>query len=141
MKRIPLVLALLLAFAGIAAAVEQSVTFMPLVSSSLFLDRVEFNVIKWIDAPAGAGVGPMLEATSVTCHSRRIAYARDFLSNPAAHRPEIAKHLVTQTVILSAGTSGVSGSNNFDSAATDAALFSAISASWSAFSGCDVAGN
>lgn len=141
MKRIPLVLIVLVALAGLAEAVEQSVTFMPLVSSSLFLDRVEFNVIKWIDAPAGAGVGPMLEATSTPCHARRIAYARDFLSNPAAHRPEIAKHLATQSVVLSVGTSGVSGSNNFDSAATDAALFSAISASWSAFSGCDVAGN
>lgn len=141
MKRIPLVLAVLLALAGLAEAVEQSVTFMPLVSSSLFLDRVEFNVIKWVDAPAGGGVGPMLEPVNTACHSRRIAYARDFLSNPAAHRAEIAKHLITQTVILSNGTSGVSGSSTFDSVATDAALFAAISASWSAFALCDVANN
>jgi len=141
MKRVPLILVLVLAFAGIASAVEQSVTYMPLVNSSLFLDRVEFNVIKWIDAPVGGGVGPMLEPVSTPCHSRRIAYARDFLTNPGAHRAEIAKHLITQTVVLSVGTSGVSGSNNFDSAATDAALFSAISASWSAFAACDVSGN
>lgn len=141
MKRIPFILAVTLALAGMAEAVEQSVTFMPLVSSSLFLDRVEFNVIKWVDAPAGGGVGPMLEPTSTACHSRRIAYARDFLSNPAAHRAEVAKHLMTQTVILSNGTTGTTGTNTFDSAATDAALFSAISASWSVFALCDVANN
>lgn len=137
-KLIPPFLVVLLAFAGIASAVEQSVTYMPLISSTLFLDRVEFNVVKWIDAPAGGGVGPMLEATSTSCHTRRIAYARDFLASPAIRRVEVAKHLVTQTVILSAGTTGTAGTNTFDSAATDAALYSAISANWSAFSGCDV---
>ena len=134
------ILLVLVVFASVSIAVEPSVTYTPLLSSTLFLDRVEFNTVKWIDAPAGAGVGPMLEPTSTPCHTRRINYARDFLSNPAAHRPEVAKHLVTQTVVLGVGTTGTSGTNNFDSAATDAQLFSAISASWSAFSGCDVNG-
>lgn len=139
-KLIPLVL-FVLTLSGLAEAVEQSVTFMPLVSSELFLQRVEFNTFKWIDAPAGGGVGPILEATSTACHAKRIAYARAFAGAPAILRAEIAKHLVTQTVILSNSTSGVSGSSTFDSAATDAALFSAISASWSAFALCDVANN
>lgn len=139
MKRILFVaFVVVLAVAASAQAVEQSVTYMPLISSRTFLDRVEFNVVKWIDAPAGGGVGPMLEATSTACHARRIQLARDFLVTPATIRPAIAKHLVTQTVILSVGTTGTSGTDSFDSAATDAALFSAISASWSAFAGCDV---
>lgn len=137
-----LLLAILFAVFAVAAsaqAVENSVTYMPLVSSKLFLDRVEFNVIKWIDAPLGAGVGPMLEPTGTACHARRIQFARDFLVTPATIRPAIAKHLITQTVILSVGVSGTG--DTMDSVATDAALFSAISASWSAFAGCDVANN
>lgn len=136
-KLIPLLL-FVLALSGVAEAIEQSVTYMPLVSSETFLQRIEFNVVKWIDAPAGGGVGPMLEATSVACHTRRIQYARNFLASPLSTRVEVAKHLITQTVVLSNGTTGTTGTSNFDSAATDAALFSAVSASWSAFSGCDV---
>src|SRR5687768_12430873 len=136
MRKFPLVLAVL--FAVPLFAQEQSVTYMPLVQSARFLDRVEFSVIKWIDAPAGAGVGPMLEATSVPCHTRRIAYARDFINNPAAQRVAVAKHLITQTVILSESVTG-SGAT-LDTAATDAELFSAIAANWSAFSLCDVNG-
>lgn len=136
MKRlIPLVLAVALAVVP-AWAQEQSVTYMPLVASARFLDRVEFNVVKWIDAPAGGGVGPMLEATSVPCHARRIAYARNFLTAPGQYRVDVAKHLVTQTVVLSENVTG-SGAT-LDSAATDAELFAAIAASWSAFSQCDV---
>lgn len=137
-KLIPLVLAAVVFMAGTAMAVEQSVTYMPLVSSDLFLNRIEFNTIKWIDAPAGGGVGPMLEATGVACHARRIQYARDFLAAPGAHRAEIAKHLITESVILSVGTTGTTAAGTLDSAATDAALFSAISSNWSAFAACDV---
>lgn len=136
-RLIPLALCALLLAAPVMA-IEQSVTYMPLVQSELFLNRVEFNAEKWIDAPAGAGVGPMLEATSVLCHTRRLQYARDFLASPGSKRVEIAKHLVTTTAVLSVGTTGSVSAATLDSAATDAALFAAISANWSVYSACDV---
>lgn len=128
-KRIMLALVVVL-IAGAAFAVENSVTFMPLVSSQRFLDRVTYN----IDQEAAV---IQAESTAIGCHGMRAQLAIHVSQNPQAYAVVFATALAGHINVTTAGALTGAGAT-LDTPATDAALFAAIASVsvWNSIAGC-----
>jgi hypothetical protein len=126
------VLALLLA--GIAVSADTSQTYAPLKGSPLFQSRVAWTI---------AFTSPVILTEAATgsytasCHTLRANLAAAVARNPDAYAPIFASHLVTMSAVTTAGAlTGTLTAGTLDTPATDAALFSAVTAVWSTVAGC-----
>jgi hypothetical protein len=119
---------------GTAFAQQPSVTYMPLVSSTQFLNRVTFNIaqtVAGVETEAANAAG-----ANAACHTLRVQLAVRVASNPAGFAPTFAIQLVTTGAITTAGALTGAYPLTLDSPATDGAIFSAIGAMWSTIAGC-----
>lgn len=130
MKRIVITLSFVaLASVGLLA-VENSNTFMPLVQSLQFQNRVQYILVQ--EAPV-----IMAESGSVTCHKQRASLAVTIAQSPASYAVVFAVHLATNINVTSAGAlTGTSSAGTLDSPVTDAALLAAVASIWPTVSGC-----
>lgn len=135
MKRLALALLFVLAGALTAAAVENSVTFMPLTQSTQFTNRVAYII---------AMEAPVIETEAQTgsytaaCHTLRANLAASVARNPADFSARVfATHLVTNINVTTAGAlTGTVSAGTLDTPATDAALLAAVASLWSTVAGC-----
>jgi hypothetical protein len=138
-----LLLILLLGFATpVFAQALSAVQVMPLTTSQQFLNRVTFQIV--LEAPlveveasaytpAAGDTHPSTEA----CHTLRANLAASIARNPSGYALIFALHLVTTSNVTTAGAlTGTLALGTLDTPATDAALFSAVSAIWSDTAGC-----
>jgi hypothetical protein len=130
MRRLLLAILLLLLPAS-AFAQQASVTYMPLVASFQFVNRVTFNI---------ALAAPVIETETVapntpSCHTLRAKLAAQVAASPQSYALVFAVAVVTSSAVTTAGAPTGSG-QTLDSPITDAALFSAINAAWSSIAGC-----
>ena len=126
-------LTLVLGLLGIALLCAQNaVTFMPLLNSAQFLERVTYQMVL---------AAPVIETEAATgsytasCHSLRARLAVQVMQAPPAFTPVFGTALVTSSAITTAGALTGAGPT-LDTPATDAALFSAVNAAWSSIAGC-----
>lgn len=132
--RLCLIVVAALVFAAPALAVENSQTFMPLVGSIQFTNRVQYILAQ--ETPV-----ILTEAATGTytagCHTLRAALAVSIARNPAGYASVFAVFLATNINVTSAGAlTGSFNAGTLDTPATDAALFSAVSTLWSTVAGC-----
>lgn len=142
MRKILIALAIILICAVGLAAVETSVTFFPLTLSQQFRNRVTWTIaftapLIQVEAtnytPAAGDTHPSTPA----CHTLRATLAATVARNPDSYAPIFAAHLVTSGNVTGAGAlTGSLAAGTLDTPATDAALFSAVSAQWSTVAGC-----
>lgn len=133
MKRILTVcLVLILTVVGLSA--DNSQTYMPLVTSPVFTNRVQYILAQ--EAPViltEAATGSYTAA----CHTQRAALAVQVAKGPAAFAPVFAVHLATNINVTTAGAlTGSAAAGTLDSPVTDAAMLAAVASLWSAVSGC-----
>lgn len=129
-------LAVLFAVVGgvLVSAQQSSVTYMALVTSPQFLNRVAFMVAQTAPVIEAEAAGPQ-GAYTETCHQLRTSWATAVIRSPMIYAPVFAVSLVTTGAVTTAGALTGSGAT-LDTPATDGALFSAVGAMWSALSGC-----
>lgn len=132
LKRISLVGVLVLMMGAGLLAVENSNTFMPLVGSFTFTNRVQY-----ITAMEAAVILTEAQTGTYTaaCHTKRVALAAIIALGPAGYAPVFAVHLATNINVTSAGALTGSG-QTLDSPITDAAMLAAVASLWSTVSGC-----
>lgn len=141
MKRLLLTIALLL-LAAPAFAQQPSVTFEPLVGSTQFLNRVQFNIVQTaplieVEVQAYTPAGGDTHPSTALCHTYRAQLAANVARSPDAYAKVFAEHLVVNSAVTTAGPLTGGGNTAItDTPATDAALFSAIAAIWSTVAGC-----
>lgn len=139
MRRISL--ALLFCLCAVPVWAQQtSVALMPLIQSTQFTNRVTFQVILAAPAietesvaytPASGDTHP----STASCHTLRVKLAAAVSQNPLGYAQTFALHVITTSNVILAGA--LTGSvTTLDTPATDAALFSAVSAIWSDTAGC-----
>lgn len=129
MKRMLAIIVLLLLATPLMAQ-QNSNTYMPLVSSPTFTNRVQYIL---------AQEAPVIEAESgaTTCHLARAALAVKVSQNPASYAPVFAVFLATNINVTTAGAlTGTVAAGTLDSPVTDAALLAAIASIWPSISGC-----
>lgn len=133
MKKLTLALVVaVLMVVGLSA--DTSHTFAPLAQSPLFRSRVTWTI---------AFTTPVILTEAATgsytaaCHTLRANLAAAVARNPDSYAPIFASHLVTMSNVTTAGAlTGTLTAGTLDTPATDAALFSAVSAVWSTVAGC-----
>lgn len=129
-------------FAVPCFAQQTSVVYMPLVTSPQFLNRVVFQItletpLVQVEAVAYTPASGDTHPATPTCHTARVQLAQSVARNPAAYASIFAIHLVTTSNVTTAGAlTGSLTAGTLDTPATDAALFSAVSAIWSNVAGC-----
>lgn len=136
MKRILLgavLVLILLPIAGLLAQ-QNSNTFMPLVQSPTFTNRVQYIL---------AQEAPVIETEAQTgtytaaCHTLRAGLAVKISQSPASYASVFAVFLATNINVTSAGAlTGTSSAGTLDSPATDAALLAAVASIWPSIAGC-----
>lgn len=131
MKRVLLALLLLLLATPLFAQ-QNSITYMPLVYSQRFTDRVTYSItqqapVVLTEAATGTYTAP--------CHTLRATLAAAIARGPQSYTVIFAAHLVTNINITSGGALTGSGPT-LDSPATDAAILAAVASLWSTVSGC-----
>lgn len=134
------VCACVLVVATPAFAQQPSVTFMPLASSTQFLNRVQFNIVQTaplieVEAQAYTPAGGDTHPSTAACHTLRAKLAASVAGNPTSYQAVFAAHLIVNSAVTSAGPLTGAGVT-LDTPATDGALFSAIAAIWSTVAGC-----
>lgn len=140
MRRLLFALALVLALPLAAQAQQTSVTYMALAGSNQFLNRVTFQIVlaaPLVEVEAVAYTQPSGDTHPVNaaCHTLRANLARAVSQSPSSYASIFAVHLITSSNVTTAGA--LTGTvATLDTPATDAALFSAVSAMWSDVAGC-----
>lgn len=117
-----------------------SVQVMPLTTSQQFLNRVTFQIVLAsplieVEAVAYSPASGDTHPATAACHTLRANLAAAIARNPSGYALIFALHLVTSGNVTTAGSLTGSG-QTLDTPATDAALFSAVNATWSDTSGC-----
>lgn len=140
MRRLGLTVIAVLLVSAALSAVENSVTFMPLLNSAQFRDRVAFIIatqapVIQIEATAYTQPGGDTHTSSIDCHKKRVDLAARVGGNPVGYQAIFGVHLVTNVNVTSAGALTGSG-QTLDTPATDAALLAAVAAVWSTVAGC-----
>lgn len=110
---------------------ENSLTYMPLATSTTFTSRVQYILVQ--EAPV-----VLAEASSepATIHAARAALAARVCANPASYAPVFAVHLATNINVTTAGAlTGTATLGTLDTPATDAALLAAVASLWSTVAG------
>ena len=135
MKRQLLFVVLLMCLCvGPLMAVENSVTFGPLIQSARFHLRVTYIITQQapvIETEAATG------SYTAACHTLRANLAAAIARNPDSYAPIFAAHLVTNINVTSGGAlTGTLAAGTLDTPATDAALLAAVASLWSTVSGC-----
>lgn len=126
-------LALLVLSSGVVLFAQQnSVTYMPLVGSARFTDRVTYIIAQ--QAPV-IETEPATGTYSATCHTLRANLAADVARRPANYAPVFAVHLTANINVTSGGALTGAGAT-LDTPATDAALLAAVASLWSTVAGC-----
>lgn len=141
MKRLFLALSMLV-LARPAFAQQPSVTFMPLVASTQFLNRVQFNIVQTaplvqVEAQAYTPASGDTHPSTAVCHTLRAQLAASVARSPSAYAPIFAAHLLVNSAVTTAGAlTGGGNTSILDTPATDAALFAAVASIWSTVAGC-----
>lgn len=139
MKRLLFALTLTLLAAPVCAQ-QPSVTYMPLTTSTQFLNRVQFNIVQTapliqVEAQTYTPAGGDTHPSTAACHTLRVQLAASVARNPASYAGIFAAHLAVNSAITTAGA--LTGSTaTLDTPATDGALFAAVAAIWSTVAGC-----
>ena len=128
MKKTFLLLALLLAAGAIGFAQQNSNTYMPLVQSAQFTNRVQYIIAQEANAI-------ITTEASGACHAVRASLATQVAKGPSSYAPVFAVFLATNINVTSAGALTGSGAT-LDTPATDAALLAAVNVIWSTIAGC-----
>lgn len=127
MLRVVLSVVMLLGLASPAWAVNESTTQMVLVSSPVFITRMQYLLdqeARVVLNEAGVGV----------FHSCRAVYAKNVVNSPASFAPVAAVMVVGGVNLI--GTVTGSGATA-DSTASDAAILSQIATFFTTLAGCD----
>lgn len=130
------------------AQVPDSTTQMKLVSSSTFLNRLVYNgvqVMKEVleEGATGVAAAPVPAYTSA-CHTRRAAYAQNFLLSTDSYAAQAAKLIVSANYsgavivgsVINRATSPETDVPVWDSSATDGALAQSVRILMNTFAGC-----
>jgi hypothetical protein len=105
----------------------ESTTQMQLVSSPLFLNRMQYLL-------AQQARTVLTEASNTAHHTRRAQYASDVVNSPASKAASAAVLVVGGVNVIN---TVIGSAPNFDSSATDAAMLSQIATFWNALAGID----
>lgn len=130
------------------AQVPDSTTQMQLVSSPTFLNRLVYNGVQVmkevLEEPATAAASSPIPAYTSACHTRRAAYAQNFLLSTDSYAAQAAKLVVSAnyagavivgSVINRAAIPGTDAPI-WDSSATDGALAQSVRILMNTFAGC-----
>lgn len=134
MKRLALLVIVALIVATSAYAVENSVTFTPLLQSLEFQNRVTYIIT--MEAPV-IETEAQTGSYTAACHTLRANLAAAVARNPPSYSPIFASHLITNVNVTTGGAlTGTLLAGTLDTPATDAALLAAVASLWSTVSGC-----
>lgn len=115
-------------------AVENSNTYMPLVASATFTNRVQYILateapVVLAETQTGGG------SYTAACHTLRAKLAAQIALGPSGYAPVFAVFLTTNINVTTGGALTGSGAT-LDTPATDASLLAAVSVLWSSVAGC-----
>jgi hypothetical protein len=131
MKTLLLSIALLLLSVS-AFAQQNSNTYMPLVGSAQFTNRVQYITVQ---EAAVVLTEAQTGTYTAACHTKRAAFAAQLVQQPASFASVFAVNLVSNINITTGGALTGSG-QTLDTPATDAAILAAVASLWSTVSGC-----